>query len=338
MADLTTINCDFEDKDYVFFQKENTIQIKCQNDSGVDMDFEIIFYGQAAYANIDVESVNTSVKLGTKYIDVNIIPTNTLDCRILAQVIITQNGTLYDTYNISHVYEVTGYTENTFQTNYIKSCKINDKQGTVIKIGNKIAWKRKDVLCCPEFIGNDTAIQQFSNDNYFTQQNGIATFKGAVLANGWENTNEWFASFDLAYLDGLKYTGLILLADVDDPFGDWGIRGWEGPITAQAYTQNAPIPTDGEYLTSLPENTNIVNNPIVNWQRIYMQKYRNDMGTPMLDVWTNETQQDRFVYYNYYGLDDPDRVTIGGMTNGHSSETQSQYGSVYIKNLIVLKQ
>lgn len=188
----------------------------------------------------------------------------------------------------------------------------------------------------PAFDGTTTVIQEYNNSNANTQSNGVATFKGCVIADGWDNTGLWELSVDIAYLSGLRYTGLILLTDADEPFTGWGIKNWEGPVTGTpsisdgnggAITSTNYTKTPNTTLTDLPSGKQIIENPTVDWYTLHIRK----TSLTTLEVWKNN-DIDNKVTYEWAELSDVPRCTIGGRTN---AVYPSSYGSVYMRNLVV---
>ena len=191
----------------------------------------------------------------------------------------------------------------------------------------------------PAFDGTTAVIQEYNNSNANTQSNGVATFKGCVIADGWDNTGLWELSVDIAYLSGLRYTGLILLTDADEPFTGWGIKNWEGPVTGTPSISNGNggaivstnyTKTPDTTLTDLPSGKQIIENPTVDWYTLHIRK----PSLTTLEVWKNNDKNNK-VIYEWAELSDVSRCTMGGRTN---VTYPASYGSVYMKNLVVTQK
>lgn len=198
-------------------------------------------------------------------------------------------------------------------------------------VNEDYTYPKGPILFQPAFDGTTPVIKQYTNSNANTQSDGVATFKGCVIDEGWDNTGLWEITVDIAYLSGIRYTGLILLTNLTTPFSGWGIRNWEGPVTG---TPN--VSTGTSTYTKTPNDTltdlsgSIYNNPTVNWYTLHMTK----TSPTTLEVYKEFSDESvsTTVVYEWEQLSDVDRVTMGGATN--SADT-SAYESVYMRNLVV---
>ena len=197
-----------------------------------------------------------------------------------------------------------------------------------------ISYHLEDCTYKPEYVDQSDVIKEASNGNAYTiVDSDTAKFKGAVLNGGWDNTGLWECTFDLAYLNGLRYTGIVLLTNLDTPFSGWGIRNWEGPITSNPTLDSGTanfVKSPDVTLTDLPSGTSINNNPVVDWHTVHMRK----TSPTRLEVWKNDDVANK-VIYEWEQLSEKSRVTIGGVTNLSNSYATSQYGSTCIRNLRV---
>ena len=197
-----------------------------------------------------------------------------------------------------------------------------------------ISYHLEDCTYKPEYVSQSDVIKEASNSNAYTiVDTDTAKFKGAVLTGGWDNTGLWECTFDLAYLNGLRYTGIVLLTNLDTPFSGWGIRNWEGPITSNPTLDSGTanfVKSPNVTLTDLPSGTSINNNPVVDWHTIHMRK----TSPTRLEVWKNDDVANK-VIYEWEQLSEKSRVTIGGRTNAVDTFRASQYGSTCIRNLRV---
>lgn len=197
-----------------------------------------------------------------------------------------------------------------------------------------ISYHLEDCTYKPEYVDQSDVIKEASNSNAYTiVDSDTAKFKGAVLNGGWDNTGLWECTFDLAYLNGLRYTGIVLLTNLDTPFSGWGIRNWEGPITSNPNVDSGAanfVKSPDVTLTDLPSGTSITNNPVVDWHTVHMRK----TSPTRLEVWKNDDVANK-VIYEWEQLSDKSRVTIGGKTNPIDTFRASQYGSTCIRNLRV---
>ena len=204
-------------------------------------------------------------------------------------------------------------------------------------VNEEYTYPDPPILFQPAFDGTTPVIKQYTNSNANTQSDGVATFKGCVIDEGWDNTGLWEVTVDIAYLSGIRYTGLILLTNLDTPFAGWGIRNWEGPVTGTPGINNG----NGETATSTnytktPDNNltdlsgYIFNNPTVNWYTLHMKK----TSPTTLEVYKefSDSSVSATIVYEWAELSDVSRCTMGGMTN--SADTAA-YGSVYMRNLKV---
>ena len=180
-------------------------------------------------------------------------------------------------------------------------------------------------------------IKWFNNSNAFVNQgNGVVSLKGAVLQDGWSNKDLWEMSVDIRY-DKIAYTGLILLADAENPFrvtsssaspsnNGWGIRGWEGTVTGTPRLADGSL---GTYTktpdTTLSDGTSSTTN--TSWYTLHMKK----TSLTTLEVWKNNDTENKVVY-EWEELSDVDTVTFGANTNPASSSVN---GSIFIRNLTI---
>ena len=196
----------------------------------------------------------------------------------------------------------------------------------------------------PAFDGTTEVVKQTTNYNANTQSNGVSTFKGCVIKDGWVNTDKWILCVDVRYQGTtypLKYTGLILLTNTITPFSGWGIRNWEGSVTRNPTISNGQGGTiDSTNFTKTPNTTlsdggygDYYARGYSNWYTLHMKKD----GT-ILKVYKefSDGTVSETVTYDWGELDDPDNVTIGGATNTYTISSASGWGSVAMKNLIVV--
>lgn len=161
------------------------------------------------------------------------------------------------------------------------------------------------------FDDNTTVIQLYNNTNYYTYKgNGVARLKGALINNSFENTDKWEMSFAYSYPEGMRYTGLIVLADLND--NTKRLTSWEGG-------QILGLPGD------LPEGTKITDNPAVQEYNVLHVK---KTSPTTLELWKNNDTANK-VTYTWNDLASITNLTIGAMTNSVQSQ---QYGSVYLKD------
>lgn len=166
------------------------------------------------------------------------------------------------------------------------------------------------------FNENTSAIQTDSNANYFNYKgNGVVRLKGAVIKDYFINTDGWEVIFEYSYPEGLRYTGLNVLADYDNPTNNIG--SWEGGSILG-------LPGD------LPSGSSIYDNPKVEtWNTLHIRKTSDNT----IELWKNNDISNA-VSYTWDKLASITKLTIGGKTN---SSSPSSYGSVYIRNWNVIQ-
>ena len=158
-----------------------------------------------------------------------------------------------------------------------------------------------------------TPIRLSSNSNYFTyKEQGVARLKGALINDYFTNTSTWEMQFDYCYPEGMRYCGLIVLADYENPSNR--LETFEG---------GSILGLAGD----LPSGTNIYSNPVVT---TYKTLHVKRTGSTTLEVWKNDDTANK-VTYNWANLPNISKLTVGGRNNGNNTS----YGAVYIKNWIV---
>lgn len=186
----------------------------------------------------------------------------------------------------------------------------------------------------PVFDENTPVIKQGSNSNAFQYLgDGIISLKGAVFANGWDNTGLWEMNVDI-YIPSLRYTGFVFTSSDYQKLPKfkekWGIDNWEGSITEN------PRIMGGSYSSNFTKTPNSLlsdgNSGTVRvpWYTLHMKK----TSLTTLEVWKNNDIENKVVY-EWAELSDVERVTIGTNTNMAYSSTQGEGGSFYFKNLQV---
>lgn len=187
--------------------------------------------------------------------------------------------------------------------------------------GNNIPGEPVNIYACHDsFMGFDeTATARnlvSSNTNYFNNNNdGTLKCKGALIEDYFENTSTWEMEFDYSYPEGMRYTGLIIVADYDTvtALNSSDILGsWEG---------GQILGLDGD----LPTGASIEDNPKVEtWNTLHVKK----TDSTTLVLWKNDDTTNS-VTYTWSKLADINKISIGGKTNYSSP---SQYGSVFLRN------
>ena len=188
-----------------------------------------------------------------------------------------------------------------------------------------------DIGIYPVFDENTPVIKQGSNSNAFRYLgDGIISLKGAVLAEGWDNTGLWHMSVEMCS-PALKYTGFVFtradyqtLPNLDKK---WGIDNWEGSITKDPHIDGGATSSNFTKTpnTSLSDGNYTTTN--VQWYTLHIKK----TSPTTLEIWKNENTNNKVVY-EWAELSDVERVTIGTNTNKAYISTQSEGGSYYFRN------
>ena len=234
------------------------------------------------------------------------------------------DGSNYDLYDASgktvYFYEVLTPTLTTYaEPSIIQSgdstdiySKVKDEDGSLV-VNEEVYFYQPSIL--ESDLNSNTEFIELDEGKGSAEytENGIVRCKGYVIDDYFENTENWEMEFTYNYASGMRYTGLICLADYDNP--STYIGSWEsGEILGLA--------------SDLPSGASIYDNPIVtDWITLHIRK----TGSTTLELWKNNDKANK-VSYTWNALSSINKLTIGGRTNNANVTVSNQHGSIYSKN------
>lgn len=181
-----------------------------------------------------------------------------------------------------------------------------------------------NILFNPEFTQENPALVTSNGNGYYSvQSDGVWTFTNAILTEGWSNTGNWEADYDLK-CTGLRYIGFKTLCLLD---GTTIFGGWENCI---ATTPSGTVTRDNDDCLGLLHGS-IWDNPSTDWVHIHIEK---TSSTNISITKTGDTANNGTVNYTWEELSNYPFFTIGAGNNGGSNFGNNK---VMIKNLIVKK-